>query len=123
MNESTVQNRKTIDLEDLLHRIGGIRHIVDELLELFVETTEPKLGQMEQAIGTENWDALDKLTHELKGASGNISAAAFLATILEMRDHLRTRKTELLGADMARLRADFERVGTFVAELKSKKQP
>jgi HPt (histidine-containing phosphotransfer) domain-containing protein len=119
MNQISQSKRVAIDLNDFLQRIGGLRNLVDELLDLFVQTTEPKLGQMEQNIEAASWDLLDKVTHELKGASGNVSATAFHATILEMRDHLRSRKTELLGTDMARLRADFEGVKSYVNTLKA----
>ncbi|MEN9229670.1 MAG: PAS domain S-box protein [Thermostichus sp. DG02_5_bins_236] len=68
-----------------LERVSsGDREFEQELLQVFTEDAAEQLHQIHQAIAQQNGEALHKISHRLKGASGNVGAEAFCQIVREL---------------------------------------
>jgi PAS domain S-box-containing protein len=72
--EETGQASRVIDYGKLLQAFHGDRAIVDELVELYIDTTRPLLEQLRQAVESCDGTLTARHAHELKGASTYITA-------------------------------------------------
>ena len=65
-------------------RLGAFRDdypdIVDQLVDLFVQSTPPLLGELRAALDEGDRDELRRVAHKLKGSCQNIGAT-FMATL------------------------------------------
>ncbi|MDQ7823994.1 MAG: response regulator [Candidatus Eremiobacteraeota bacterium] len=85
-------SEKSIDTEKfnegiLLKLLDGDRSLLKEILDTFLDTTPPELEKMAQAFNEENFAALSKIAHSLKGAALNIGARAMGAAAESMEHH------------------------------------
>jgi two-component system sensor histidine kinase/response regulator len=75
--------------------------IVDQLVDLFVQSTPPLLGELRAAFDEGDRDELRRAAHKLKGSCQNIGAT-FMATLCRSietaEDDLDAMLTELDGA-------------------------
>lgn len=72
------------DVEALKEMLGAEE--TEDILKLFLETSEPLLDRIDQAIEQKDSDALKNAAHELKGSSSSIGAESLATTckLLEM---------------------------------------
>jgi HPt (histidine-containing phosphotransfer) domain-containing protein len=71
-----------LDLSQLLAAFGEIDDDVREMMRVFVETTEPMLGEIEAKIAARDRIAVADLAHSAKGAARSAGARA-MATACE----------------------------------------
>lgn len=77
-SEHDRDNNLPIIDEDLLEkRLMGDKELVKELLSKFAENTKPVLEKLIKAVRTKDYEEIKSVLHNLKGASGNISALSF----------------------------------------------
>ncbi len=72
--ETEPQPALAFDEEKLLHRLGGDRALVAEMIQVFVEDCPMQLTAIKSAVERRDADAIRSSAHALKGAAGNISA-------------------------------------------------
>ncbi|MBD3420515.1 MAG: response regulator [Chitinivibrionales bacterium] len=62
------------DLNDLLHRIGGDRELVPEILSVFVRDTPKRIQQVATALTKNDRAMIKSMAHTIKGSALNISS-------------------------------------------------
>ncbi len=68
------KSEPVLDREQLWARLGGERDFVVEILGLFASETLGAKIKLDQAYAAQNWPALHRLAHQLRGSLANLSA-------------------------------------------------
>ncbi len=72
-----------LNLAAALDRLGGDHALLEEVAELFLETSPELTTQIEHAVRTKDARTLERAAHTLKGAISNFAAEdAFQAALL-----------------------------------------
>lgn len=71
----TVLNKEVVQE---LQTLGGHSGFFEKLVQVFLETGEKKLLEMQRAVATRNHEVFRSLSHALKGSSGQIGAMALM---------------------------------------------
>jgi signal transduction histidine kinase/CheY-like chemotaxis protein/HPt (histidine-containing phosphotransfer) domain-containing protein len=107
-----------IDLADALHRMGGRKSMVVELLQDFVITERETLNQLRAAGEKGNTTAVHRLAHALKGLAANLGCREVAATAQRLEAAAAERPDAAgLQPMMAALDAAFQQVAASVALL------
>ncbi|MBI5415720.1 MAG: Hpt domain-containing protein [Candidatus Omnitrophica bacterium] len=111
-------DEKILDLAEFMERIQGDKAFALELLDIFVQDFREKRRLMGEAIAGSNADQIRKLSHALKGSSGNISAHALHVILSQLEDM--GKRNDLTGAAalVADLDTKFEALTARIAILK-----
>jgi HPt (histidine-containing phosphotransfer) domain-containing protein len=86
-----------IDLQAGLRRIRGNTGLFKQLLRSFLHRFEQTAGTIDAAIKAGNLAEAQRLTHAIKGVSGNLGAYDLFKASRELNDLLRENKTEGLA--------------------------
>jgi len=78
---------------DSLMEIGGLA-MVQEIVDLTIETMGPQIRELEAAIEAEDWPQVKRLSHRLKGTWGSSGAQRASAMAARMEDQA---KSQALG--------------------------
>ena len=97
-------DEKILDLAEFMDRIQGDKALALELLDIFVQDFREKRRAMAEALPGNDADQIRKLSHALKGSSGNISAHALHVILSHLEDM--GKRNDLAGA--AALVADLD---------------
>ncbi|MBM3547714.1 MAG: hypothetical protein FJX54_12240 [Alphaproteobacteria bacterium] len=73
---------EALDLSQLLAAFGEIDDDVREMMQIFIETTEPMLGELAEKIAARDQPGVEDLAHSAKGAARSAGARA-MATACE----------------------------------------
>ncbi len=73
-----------IDYEGALERLGDDPEFLEELLGEMIIQLDSDLPNLEMAIANEDFDALHRLAHGLKGASANLNLTRFTFLFKEL---------------------------------------
>ena len=65
----------SVDLMALLSRCLGNMQMVERVLSMFSQTGRADLDRLRSAVETLDFGAIEEVTHRLKGAASNVSAA------------------------------------------------
>jgi HPt (histidine-containing phosphotransfer) domain-containing protein len=95
-----------LEIDALLHRVGGDFELLREIIDLFLEEAPRLAAEVRQAVARHDAPALVRAAHRLKGSAGNLSAqrVVHLALRLEMMG----REEELAGATGLCEELDYE---------------
>lgn len=96
---------EVLDINEFLERIQNDKALLWELLDIFVDDSRQKIGQLHEALRGNDAVQVRKLAHALKGSSANISAHQLSGVLLELEKM--GKNNTLTGAD--KLLADLER--------------
>ena len=109
---------EVLDLEEFLERVQDDKKLLLELLDIFVQDFKEKRTQMGEAVRNKDIDQIKKITHALKGSSGNISAKLLRLVIVQLENM--GKNNDLNGADEALSEMDrkFEELTARIAALK-----
>ncbi len=109
---------EALDLNEFLERVQNDKDLLLELLDIFAEDFREKRRQMETAVKQNDYDSIKRLTHALKGSSGNISAKPLRDTFLKLEDIGRNKN--LSGAEniLADMDKKFEALTVRITTLK-----
>ncbi len=66
--------KKLLDLETALERLGGDKEFLIELLQELLQQVEEELPKLKKAIEEQNYDEVRSMAHGLKGAAANLGA-------------------------------------------------
>ena len=111
-----------IDYASALHRIEGDESFFDELLNLYSDDFMQKLDQIKIAIVQENYNLIQGLGHNMKGASANLSAIPLQNASFKMEMAGKEKDIKKVKESVEHLEKEFIRFQDFLARKKSKKQ-
>lgn len=77
-----------------------------ELIRVYVEDSDPRLGALKQALSDGDSNELRELAHSLKGASANIAALPLADLCFQIEN--KSRQNVLEGIDELLLKVDAE---------------
>ncbi len=78
--------KKVIDLETALERLGGDKEFLIELLGELIKQIEISLPDLKKAIETANYDEVRSIAHGLKGAAANLGADKISEQFLQLEN-------------------------------------
>jgi CheY-like chemotaxis protein len=110
MAEQKQEPGEKIDRASLLARVEGDRELLAEMIHLFQEDLPVLLGTMRASLGSGDMLVLERSAHSLKGAAGNLSAAAAAAAAMQLEKDAKNR-------DAAAAKASLQEVERVVQEL------
>jgi HPt (histidine-containing phosphotransfer) domain-containing protein len=79
---------------ELLERLGGDKNILSHLKALFDSTTPDRMLALRQASVRRDWDAMEKVSHELKGVAQNLVMPSFLEALKDLRSAIAEHASE-----------------------------
>ncbi|MBI5149956.1 MAG: Hpt domain-containing protein [Candidatus Omnitrophica bacterium] len=111
-------DEKILDLAEFMERIQGDKALALELLDIFVPDFREKRRLMGEAISNNDADQMRKLSHALKGSTGNISAHALHVILAQLEDMGKRNDLTGAGALVADLDTKFEALMARIAILR-----
>ncbi len=103
-----------VDWPKLLKMTDGDANLVDELIELFIQSGDATLRDVRAALGRGDLPAVGRLAHSLKGASASMQAHAACAAAGMLEAAARSGHGETVPALEERLRVETERTMAFL---------
>jgi HPt (histidine-containing phosphotransfer) domain-containing protein len=106
-----------LNLAAALDRVGGDKELLEEVAQLFLDTSPHLLAGIRQAVAARDAPALERSAHTLKGSVGNFGAEAAFQAALRLERIGRSR--DLSGAEEAlqALEGEMERLRPVLARL------
>ncbi|MFP4379241.1 MAG: response regulator [Candidatus Sumerlaeia bacterium] len=100
------------DESGLHERLGGQSDFVAEVLKIFAQSSAERLEIIQEALDKDDMATVRERVHELKGASGNVSAMRLHIELSEAMDYLRdgvpeTKKVRTMLETIRSRRAEF----------------
>ena len=97
---------EVLHLEEFLERVQNDKNLLLELLDIFIEDFYQKRKLMDEAVSTNDYEQIKRISHSLKGSSGNISAKSLRAILLKFESM--GKNNNLAGVDEVLLNIDEE---------------
>jgi PAS domain S-box-containing protein len=97
---------------DGLHKLETPQrpHLVQRLVETFLERTPSSLEEMQQALARGDLERVGHIAHDLKSDSGNLGARTMSNLCAHLQDSARAGQRQESGTLVPRLASEFERV-------------
>lgn len=89
---SPQEHGEIINKDQFMERVGGDIDLLKELVDIFVDTREMMLSELDQAIREGNAEATERAAHTIKGAVGNFAADRAFQAALELETMGRDKK-------------------------------
>jgi ammonium transporter, Amt family len=86
-------DKDVIDLQELSARFLGDQGFVGELLEMFVSRSTENVGRITAAIAAGDTEEVARISHQLKGAAGNVEARRLSASVAELEVAAKTNRS------------------------------
>ncbi len=106
-----------IDREKAFRELDMPEELFNELLDMFIEQTEPALKSLENITGTTDYEEIRKAAHLIQGSAGNlrIEAVQSIAKAIEIGA---TQKLDIgvIKSNIGTLKSVFEQVKKEVAD-------
>ena len=106
-----------IDTADGLQRINDNMTAYTRILENFARRYRTLAKDLDNLLANDEWDEAIRLTHTLKGSSGNIGARSLYRLAAEAEAHCRNHNRDALLAMAQALQAESELVTAGILEL------
>lgn len=110
MTNETVSIDSVLDLTEAMTNMDGDAELLQEIVEIFMETAEPQLDSIAQCIMIEDTNSVAIQAHAMKGGASNFCARKFVASSLKLE--LLAKSGSLEGAQdaLAQMRTDYVEV-------------
>ncbi|NQT40303.1 MAG: Hpt domain-containing protein [Planctomycetes bacterium] len=115
--EDQAQAATVLDIEDLMTRCLGNIEFAGRVLAKFQESGDEHLAELEQAVASQDTEAVAQLAHRLKGASANAAAPGLCARAAEIESAARQRSLREIPARLENLRHEWSRFAAEVPRL------
>ena len=79
-----MEDEIVFDKDKALNIIGGDEEFLREIVEIFLIDVPQQVSEIENAVNSRNGEALEKLSHKLKGAVSNFGENATFKTALKL---------------------------------------
>lgn len=109
-------DRPAIDREAMIGLMGAFDENTIEMLKMFVEMTEPQIGEIREALEAQDFEDLKELGHSLKGAARSACAPALGDFASELQDEAEANRT--VDEIVSNIEKEFARVKSAVYALK-----
>lgn len=113
MAESTSPSPATLDanaIATLLRIGGGDAAFVQEMVQIFLEDTPPRLAEIEQGLARADLVAVTKAAHSVKGGASNFGATEFRALAEQLEHRSKAGDAAALPEIFAALQVEYPRV-------------
>jgi len=81
-----------IDIKKALEMVDGDRDLLKELISMFINDFPDKINSMEDAIKEKNYAKLREISHNIKGASGNLGLTKIYDLCLKLENMAKEKK-------------------------------
>ena len=108
------ESHDVIDLASALERLDGDRALLEEVAHLFAEEWPKNVAEVEAALAAGDAALLQRLAHNLKGASANVGGKRLSRAALELEMLARAGKLEQLHSQWESVKREASR---FIAEF------
>ena len=112
---------KVLDLTAALARVDSDEELFREIAGVFLDTYPELLSNIQNAITSDDAQALERSAHALKGTVGNFNAASAYEASLALEKLGRAGNLEQAGQAYATLEVETERLCRALAEFREKK--
>jgi HPt (histidine-containing phosphotransfer) domain-containing protein len=99
-----------LDAKLLLNNVDGDRELLEEIVQLFFDSSTDMLTAVREAVSTADGDALQRSAHRFKGSLGNMGAESAAAAASELESLGRRGSMTGLEQALARLEDEFVRL-------------
>jgi len=111
-------DKTTINIDDVLERVQDDWELLLELLDIFTGDYEEKRKLLEQEISDGDFEQIRNIAHSLKGAAGNISAAGFHQTFLDMEQAAVNENLAMIRELFAKLDEQYPTLQKCIEQIK-----
>jgi HPt (histidine-containing phosphotransfer) domain-containing protein len=118
MDHETTNALTVLDEEELLARCMGNLAFAETVLRMFHERCGVDLGELEQAIDSEDVELVARLAHRMKGASANAAAPGIQARAAEIEQAARRSSLAEVPHYLTNLKEEFGRFTTAMTEFR-----
>jgi two-component system sensor histidine kinase/response regulator len=115
-SDSTQRENAAIHFESLMARVENDTALLEEMLELFLETSPKLLTQLEAGVERRDATVVQRAAHGLKGALQNLSAMPSAGAALKLEDAGRNGNLQQADELLAGLKSELERLQTDIQE-------
>ncbi|HWA99110.1 MAG TPA: Hpt domain-containing protein [Pirellulales bacterium] len=95
-----VEANPALELDQLVRRCMGCTALAARLLDSFEKRFSAEVAQLVQAVDDGDVPRLVRLTHQLKGAAGNVSAMTLHSVLSRMEEAARAQSLDLVVASL-----------------------
>jgi HPt (histidine-containing phosphotransfer) domain-containing protein len=107
MNFQVVDTHCVLDLAGAMQQLDGDAELLQEIVEIFVETGPDQLTALAAAIKVGDADQTALVSHGMKGGASNFCADRLVETARELEALAKTGRLEGAASVLGRLEADF----------------
>ena len=109
------QQAPILDLSRLDAALGGDMDMIKEILQMYLDTTSGDVAQLEQVIQTGQADAIVRVAHGIKGASGNVGADLAMTCAAVIEKAARSGDVQTAAAAWPSMKTAFEQTQQAIA--------
>ena len=113
MNRAT---ERPVDLSVALRWLGGDRHLLSELVGIFVEDGPKRLHAIRVALTASDVRQVEQVAHSLKGSASILGATQLQGAALALEDAAHDGHTENGPAMVAQIARELDKVIAFFAD-------
>lgn len=106
-----------IDREALMARVENDLGLLEEMIEIFFESSPKLLGEIEAAVGRKDGPGVQRAAHALKGALQNMSAEAGAAAALKLETGGHLNDLSTADESLASLKVEMMRLQSELTQI------
>jgi len=100
-----------IDREKAFRELDMPEDLYNELLNMFIEQTEPALKILEEIVDNKNYEEIRKSAHLIHGSAGNLRITGIQSIAKEIETgSVEKQDINIIKSNIGKLRAAFEEV-------------
>lgn len=99
-----------LDAKLLLHNVDGDRELLEEIIQLYFDSSAAMLTAVRTAVGAADGEAIERSAHRLKGSLGNLGAQSAAAAASELESLGRRNSMTGLEQALAKLEEELARL-------------
>lgn len=114
--KTIVDGSEPFNLATLLSRVENDWDLLQEMIELFLESSPSLLAEIEAGVARHDRHTVERAAHALKGAMQSISAVPAAHAALHLEEIARGNTTEITDKSLSNLKSEFERLVLALSE-------